>query len=403
ESSLREKLHDHINAEIVSGTICHKEDAVHYLTWTYLFRRLMVNPAYYGLEDTEPGFVSSYLSSLVQNTFEDLEDSGCVKMNEDSVEPMMLGSIASQYYLSYMTVSMFGSNIGPDTSLEVFLHILSGASEYDELPVRHNEENYNEALSEKVPYMVDKNRLDDPHVKANLLFQAHFSQLELPITDYVTDLKSVLDQSIRIIQAMIDICANSGWLASTITCMHLLQMIMQGLWFGKESALWMLPCMTNDLVGLLSKRGISNVQQLLDLPKSTLQALVGNHVSRLYQDLEHFPRVQVRLTLQKRNPNTGKAIVLNIRLEKTNSGRKTSRAFVPRFPKLKDEAWWLVLGNTSTSELYGLKRVSFSSRLATHMELPSTPTTIKGMKLILVSDCYLGFEREYSVEELVEP
>lgn len=57
--------------------------------------------------------------------------------------------------------------------------------------------------------------------------QAHFSRVELPITDYVTDLKSVLDQSIRILQAMIDVCANSGWLSSTITCMHLLQMVMQ--------------------------------------------------------------------------------------------------------------------------------------------------------------------------------
>jgi len=55
----------------------------------------------------------------VQTTFEDLEDSGCLKVNEDSVEPTMLGTIASQYYLCYMTVSMFGSNIGPDTSLEV--------------------------------------------------------------------------------------------------------------------------------------------------------------------------------------------------------------------------------------------------------------------------------------------
>lgn len=35
----------------------------------------------------------------------------------------MLGSIASQYYLKYMTVSMFGSNIGPDTSLEVIKSI----------------------------------------------------------------------------------------------------------------------------------------------------------------------------------------------------------------------------------------------------------------------------------------
>lgn len=47
ESSLKEKLHDHFNAEIVSGTIGNKEDAVHYLTWTYLFRRLVNMLQYY--------------------------------------------------------------------------------------------------------------------------------------------------------------------------------------------------------------------------------------------------------------------------------------------------------------------------------------------------------------------
>ncbi|KAK2663355.1 hypothetical protein Ddye_001929 [Dipteronia dyeriana] len=403
ESSLRDQLHEHFNAEIVSGTICHKEDAVHYLTWTYLFRRLTVNPAYYGLEDTEAEGLSSYLSRLVQSTFEDLEDSGCIKMNEDIVESMMLGSLASQYYLNYMTVSMFGSNIGPDTSLEVFLHILSGASEYNELPVRHNEENYNEALSKRVRYMVDKNRLDDPHVKANLLFQAHFSQLELPISDYVTDLKSVLDQSIRIIQAMIDICANSGWLASSIICMHLLQMVMQGLWFDQDSALWMLPCMNDDLVGSLRKRGISTVQQLLDIPKGTLQTVIGNFpASRLYQDLQHFPRIQVKLKLQRRDVDGEKFLRLNIRMEKTNSRKNMSRAFAPRFPKIKDEAWWLILGNTSTTELYALKRISLHDRINTHMELPSSTTGLQGMKLIIVSDSYLGFEQEHSIEELVD-
>ncbi|WCJ35849.1 Activating signal cointegrator 1 complex subunit 3 [Euphorbia peplus] len=399
ESSLKEQLHDHINAEIVTGTISHKEDAMHYLTWTYLFRRLMVNPAYYGLDNAEPELLNSYLSRLVQNTFEDLEDSGCVKINEDSVESMMLGMVASQYYLSYMTVSMFGSNIGPDTSLEVFLHILAGASEYNELPVRHNEEKFNEALSDRVRYTVDKNRLDDPHIKANLLFQAHFSQLELPISDYVTDLKSVLDQSIRIIQAMIDICANSGWLLSTITCMRLLQMVMQGLWCDKDSDLWMLPCMNTDLVSLLSNNGISTLQRLLEIPKTTLQAMVEN--PKLCQELQRFPCIKMKIKLQRKDTNGAKSRVLNIRLEKTNSRQSTSRAFVPRFPKVKDEAWWLVLGNTSTSELYALKRVSFSDRLVTHMDLPSSLTTFEGTKLMLVSDCYLGFEQEHSIQELV--
>ncbi|XP_071903958.1 DExH-box ATP-dependent RNA helicase DExH14-like isoform X3 [Coffea arabica] len=406
ESSLREQLHDHINAEIVAGTICHKEDAMHYLTWTYLFRRLMVNPAYYGLDDVEPGNVSSYLSSLVQSTFEDLEDSGCIKINEDNVEPMMLGSIASQYYLRYTTVSMFGSNIGPDTSLEVFLHILSGASEYDELPVRHNEENYNDGLSRRVRYMVDKNRLDDPHVKANLLFQAHFSQLDLPISDYITDLKSVLDQSIRIIQAMIDVCANSGWLSSALTCMHLLQMVMQGLWYDKDSSLWMLPCMTDDLISSLSRRGIAKIQQLLDTPSTVLQAIADNATaSRLHQDLQHLPRIRVHLKVERRNSDSNSSEIsngfnLNIRVEKTNTHHRTSRAFTPRFPKVKNEAWWLVLGDTSTSELYALKRVSFSDRLVTRMEIPSTQVNLQEMKLILVSDCYLGYEQEYPIEEI---
>ncbi|CAO2818508.1 unnamed protein product [Amaranthus hypochondriacus] len=403
ESSLREQLHNHFNAEIVSGTIGHKEDAIHYLTWTYLYRRLMVNPAYYGLEDTNPAILSSYMSRLVQSTFEDLEDSGCIKVIEDAVEPMMLGSIASQYYLSYLTVSMFGSNLGPNLSLEVLLHILSAASEYDELPVRHNEENYNATMTEKVPYKVDNNRLDDPHIKTNLLFQAHFSQLEMPISDYVTDLKSVLDQSIRIIQAMIDICANSGWLSSTITCMHLMQMVMQGLWFDKDSALQMLPCLNNNIIGTLRRQGISNVQQLLDVPRASLQNLLGNFpASTLYQDLQKFPRVHIKLRLKKKDESASSPYSLNVRLENANGKRKTPRAFAPRFPKVKDEAWWLVLGNTITSELYALKRVSFADHLVTHMDLPSHSVTSQDLKLILVSDCYLGYELEYSLEELLK-
>jgi hypothetical protein len=59
------------------------------------------------------------------------------------------------------------------------------------------------------------------------VLQAHFSRAELPISDYITHLKSVLDQRICIIKTMIDICANIRWLKNALTCMHLLQMIIQ--------------------------------------------------------------------------------------------------------------------------------------------------------------------------------
>ncbi|OVA13100.1 Sec63 domain [Macleaya cordata] len=140
----------------------------------------------------------------------------------------------------------------------------------------------------------------------------------------------------------------------------------------------MLPSMTADLVSLLGKRGVSNVQHLLNLPKTTLQSLIQNFAaSLLYQDLQHFPCVHLRLKLQHRDRQGSRSRILNIRLENTNYKHKTSRAFVPRFPKVKDEAWWLVRGNVSTSELYALKRVSFSDRLVTNMDIPSSLTSLQ--------------------------
>ena len=62
------------------------------------------------------------------------------------------------------------------------------------------------ALSSHLPLPVSPQSYDSPHTKAFLLFQAHFSQAVLPIADYLTDTKSVLDQSLRILQVKLYHC-----------------------------------------------------------------------------------------------------------------------------------------------------------------------------------------------------
>lgn len=80
-----------------------------------------------------------------------------------------MGYIASFYYLSYNTVSGLASVIKDNSGIAELIDILSKAEEFSGLPVRHNEDVLNEALSHLVPLPVNKHNLESPHVKANLL------------------------------------------------------------------------------------------------------------------------------------------------------------------------------------------------------------------------------------------
>ena len=59
------------------------------------------------------------------------------------------------------------------------------------------------------------------------LAQAHMGRLDVPITDYVGDTKSALDNSVRILQAIADVAADAGWLRTTLATMRIVQGLMQ--------------------------------------------------------------------------------------------------------------------------------------------------------------------------------
>ncbi|XP_037079390.1 activating signal cointegrator 1 complex subunit 3-like [Pollicipes pollicipes] len=249
ESSLLEVLPDHLNAEIVAGTLQSKQDAIDYLTWTFFFRRVLRNPTYYDLESLEGDAVNRYLSEVVDRAVSTLELSHCVEVDMDNRDlyPTVLGRIASFYYLSHRTMELFHARLSADTSDAELLTVLTDAHEYDEIPVRHNEDNTNSELAKTCPLPVDALMYDSPHVKTHLLFQTHFGRLPLPVADYVTDQKSVLDQAIRIGQALLDLVAESGWLATALRAVHLQQQMVQARWLS-DSPLLTLPHVESSLL-----------------------------------------------------------------------------------------------------------------------------------------------------------
>lgn len=65
---------------------------------------------------------------------------------------------------------------------------------------RHNEDNLNEDFSQICPFPIDPATVDSPHTKTFLLLQSQMFLLPVPISDYTTDLKSALDNSMRVLQ-----------------------------------------------------------------------------------------------------------------------------------------------------------------------------------------------------------
>lgn len=72
ESQLVDNLHDFLNTEIVAGTVSTKQEAVDWLTWTFLFRRLAPNPNHYNLSGRAPQDINNFISQLIEDTVEDL-------------------------------------------------------------------------------------------------------------------------------------------------------------------------------------------------------------------------------------------------------------------------------------------------------------------------------------------
>lgn len=85
-------------------------------------------------------------------------------------------------------------------------------------------------LDKQCPLDIGSRQYECSHTKTIILLQAHFSHLKMPCSDYITDLKSVLDQSIRILQAMIDISAEGGYLVLCLRLVQLMQMVIQARW-----------------------------------------------------------------------------------------------------------------------------------------------------------------------------
>ena len=415
ESSLHNVLDDHLGAEIAAETIVSKQDALDYLTWTFFFRRVHKNPSYYGLEMAAEQYSSveaerlanDYMMGMIENSLVQLRDSSCVEYEPNGdVFPTALGKVASYYYLSHKTVRYLKAHALHDASLEECLRWMSQATEYDELPVRHNEDLINAELAQHVPFSAAKlgQSMLDPHVKAFLLLQVHLGRDDLPISDYITDTNSVLDQSIRILQASIDVMVEMEHLPTVITLITLLQCIKSARW-PDDGPLSIFP-------GVLIDKERARIQGPSSHPKE--MALVASMTqeerrqtcnileiptTQQYQALKAMARLP-DISLRLGETSALGFVVIVSRLNAAHD--KELAAYTPLFPKSQSEGWFVIICEEESDKIVAFRRagwpkaaghvprVSFKPIIRCKIKLPPGDVhRVRRYNVNVVSDTYI--------------
>lgn len=336
------------------------------------------------VEDTAPAAVQRYLLELVDATLEDLAQAGCLEVEDDFLlRPTVLGHVASYYYLDYRSVGRIREALADPGfdggSAEALVGLLADVQEYEELPVRHNEDVLNASLAEGLRWSVRGWDLGSSHTKAFLLLQAHLERAKLPITDYVNDTKSVLDQAPRILNAMVDIAADEGLLQPALGTMRVAQLMVQACTEDSPSLL-QLPSLARlddaDGVGrLLAAQGVADLRALAAMDESGVRracrGLVMLDAGKLVGELRRVPLVTVtgvKVLAEEggaeveRDPASGRPLVgvdqdyvLEISLVCRGGGGGRPLASGRFHKQVKSGGWWLALGE-GPEELLALKR-----------------------------------------------
>lgn len=412
ESKLNIFLQDAFCHEISTRMFKMRQDCIDWITYTYFYRRLLANPSFYEVKDTSHYGISEYLSDLVENNLKELADAEFIDLqdpeqeNEDTVEkeaeqelnPLNGVMITSFHNVSFFTVREFG-RLGNESRLKAILEVISGAAEFESIPMRESEDRVLEKLYEKLPLKVANVDFESPHFKCFVLLQAHFSRMPLP-ENLMNDQAFVLEKILKVLFACVDYLSGEGYL-NAIFAMDLSQMIVQAVW-NRDSPLKQIPCFDDDLLKRCKRSNVDTVYDVMaleDNERNEILRLDGEELDKVAEFVNLYPNIDISYELDLSDPiiaDVPKEIIVSIERDEEMDDLT---AVAPRFFPHKQECWWLVVGDSESKRLYAIKKVTIGKTLQ-KFKLPFTlpESGHQTISIWCMCDSYVDADKEVSFD-----
>lgn len=348
---------------------------------------------------------------MVETTLADLVEAKMIEIGEDEMELSILnlGLISAHYAISYISMQTFALSLTERTKLKGLLEIVTSAAEFDNVPIRRHEDIVLKRLYDRLPVKLDIN-FEDPHHKAFILLQAHFSRIALP-ADLRTDQASILSKILKLLSACVDVMSSEGFLNS-LNAMELSQMCVQAQW-DRDSPLKQIPHFDDAVLARCKAAGVEEVAQIADLEdaqRDDLLRMTPRQLNAVARFCNGYPDVELSHTvLEPESIVAGEPALLQVNLareldedeedEEAAQAPVDTTVLAAHYPVRKTEHWWVVLSDATS--LLAIKKVTLARQLALQLEFVPSAAGRQTLTLSFLSDSYLGVDQEQSVALVV--
>lgn len=301
ESQLISMIVDSLNAEVVSGNIKSRVDAVRWLSYTYFYVRALISPELYKVtaQDKDVTLVS-FRDSIAHSAFVILQEKSMVvyDANTGLIEPTELGRIAAYFYIKHTSIAMYNTQLTKHTSQIDLFRVISMSEEFQYLSVKQEERKELKELSETSPIPIMED-IDNPLAKVNVLLQSYISRLKFEGFALNADMNFVSQNAGRLIRALYELSLKKKLSNITKILLNMCKMIERRMW-NANSPLRQFPKCPKEVIKRMEASTIPWPDYLeLESPAEVGQTIRLEKYGKLVFDLlQRFPKIQLKCVVQ---------------------------------------------------------------------------------------------------------
>ncbi|MGQ9720808.1 MAG: DEAD/DEAH box helicase [Candidatus Jordarchaeum sp.] len=308
ESRLLETLSEHLNAEIVLGTIESEEDALNWIKTSFLYIR----------EKNRRGEAAlKFLEDEIRSKILWLEEHGFIIKKNNKFKATKLAEIACNYYLDLETAELFHNEIKEVSDETGILFLVSRAKEFEDIVVRRIEKKFlKTVLSNLENHHTEK--LNEPQEKVLAILISYLKQIKI-LEDLRADSWIIKQNALRLLSAL-GRFATELMTEDISRIIRLLTFKLEKGALDEQIELIQVPGIGPKTVDLLISKGISTLDQLMqssayDLTRIGLPPKTGK---KILEEAKNLPKAMVSV---KTNQILKSEDIIELQTTVQNSGK----------------------------------------------------------------------------------